>query len=540
LWKEVIDLCNPTRAFYAPTDQDKAKKPATVFNSRGIHACNIASSGFLSYTANRQSAWYRLRTSDLKLMEEPGVADFLEQADGILYAEFERNGFYECLGEMTPDGHSIGTAYGYIEEDIARRRILFQGRHYLSAWIEENAFGEVDVLTEEVLMSYRDLVNRFNDELTETIRSRAKTEPYSTRAVKHKVMPMDTRFLAFAKKRVDPRMPYVSIWYDEELAKILDVGGYWEFPFLVSRFRKNSGEAYGRSPGQDSLGDLYGATQMTKSRLRLGQIIADPTILADAKLEGSDDILPGGRIYVKGQQRFEPVTLGANYPITIDNEERQDHIIDDHFMVPIYLMLQQMEGKMTAREVIERVGEKAAVLGYITGRFHKEVLQPAIRRTFNLLLRAGRLPELPPALIEAKNEAGLQIEFMGFFAQVQKKYYAMNGINTAIDYSQAMREIFGPEVLDVVSGDDLFREALDASGAPQKAIREKIDIQKIRTARAQAIEAARQQQMQQQGAQAIMQNMDKLGRKPEEGSPLEQMDAMTPGPAKIAAPGVPA
>lgn len=495
-----------------------------MFNPRAVHALNIAASGFQSYTANRQSAWYRLRTKDTSLMEEHGVADFLEAADDILYAEFSRSGFYECVGEITPDTHGPGTGFGYIEEDFTKKRIIFLGRHFLSAWIDENSTGEVDIVDEEVLLALRDIVSKFPEErLESSILDRVKKEPYSTRLIRHRIMPMDERYLSQAQRAVDKRMPFISIWYDDKTSSILDVGGYWEFPFIVSRFRKNSGEVYGRSPGQDALGLSMGAQQMTKSRIALGQRISDPTMIVDPDLEGQDDFLPGGRVYASGKQRVEPVPIAGSYPITVDVEERTEKAIDEHFMVQIYMMLQQATGTMTAREVMERMGEKAAVLGYITGRFQKEVLQPAIRRTFNLLLRSGRLPRLPEALIQAQEAGGLEIEFLGFFAQIQKKYYATSGINTALEYAGVAAKIFGPEVLDNVDGNELLRTALDNAGAPQRSIRERKDVQNIRAARAAQLQAAQAQQAAAANQQAVLQNMDKMGKAPEPGSPLEQL-----------------
>ena len=484
--------------------------------------------------------WFRLKMQNDTLMEEPGVADFLEACDRIMYSEFSRNRFYECLSEMALDMHGPGNGFGYIEEDQSdpkRPRILFQARHYKGIWIEENAAGDVDTLLEEIPMALRDVAARFGGKLPQEVLDRAKKAPFDTYLVKHLTKPRDERFAQFAQTPFDENMRFNSIWYDEKEKRILDVGGYWEFPWLVARYAKNAGDPYAHSPGQYALGDMMGANQMTKSRIRLGNIIADPTLIVDEKLEGQDDVLPGGRIYTKKDtQRVEALNIGANYPIAIDNEERQDRIIDEHFNVQIYLMLQQADGKMTAREVVERMGEKAAVLSHVTGRFLGEVLQPAIRRTFNLLLRSGRLPPLPPALAEAREEAGLDIEFIGFFSQVQKKYYATNGVNSALEYAGAFAQVFGPEPLDNIDPDVLLREGLDASGAPQRAIRETRDVKKTRQARAEAVQAAKEEQKQMIGQQAIMQNMDKLGKKPEDGSPLAAMDAaQAGGPAAMPA-----
>jgi hypothetical protein len=216
--------------------------------------------------------------------------------------------------------------------------------------------------------------------------------------------------------------------------------------------------------------------------------------------------------------KIEAVQIGANYPITIDTEQRQDEIINDHFNVNIYMMLQQAQGQMTAREVVERTGEKAAILGYVTGRYNAEVLQPMIQRTFNVMIRAGKLPPPPESLLRMQEPAGWDIEFMGMMAQMQRKYYATNGINSTLEYVGAMAQLF-PESMDNVDGDGLLREAMDSAGSPAAAIRDVEDVQQIRMLKQQLM----QQQMQMQQEQMLMQNMDKMNKTVEPGSPLEGM-----------------
>jgi hypothetical protein len=452
-------------------------------------------------------------------MEQPGVSDWLEDCERILYANFNASNFYDMLSEFVPDGFSPGTAIAYIEEDIGRGRVVYQAKHPLACWISENAFGEIDTMHEEVYLSNRALRQRFGESLSEDRIKAEKDDPFGMTTIRHVTIPMDTKYLDFKAKDLDSQMPFVSIWYDMVGEYILDVGGYWEFPYVVWRYAKNSGEEYGRGPVMDAIGDILGAIQMTKTRIILGQRVADPTLVVPQELEGSDDTLPGGRIYTtKDSQRIEPVQIGANYPITIDNEKRQEEIINAHFNVDIYLMLQQAQGQMTAREVTERMGEKSAILGPITGRFNTEALGSFIRRTFNILLRGGKLPKAPPAVLENQDQAGLSIEFVGLLAQLQKKYYQGGGVDRAYEYANATAQLF-PEAMDHIDGSELLRNALEAAYAPAKAIRDRQEVEQIRAARAQAME----QQKQDEQKMAIMQNADKLGSKPEEGSPMSDM-----------------
>jgi hypothetical protein len=507
-------MTNPTRLFYARANQSQSKRPKTPYNSRGIKALNISASGFLGYTANRHSSWFKLQMTG-QAMDMPGVRAWLEDCTKKLYIKFNSSNFYEALGEMTPDMHAIGTGIIYTEEDVKRKSMVYQCRHPKACWLAENAYGQVDTVHEEIVMTYKAAMERF--ELSGRRKEVGKKNPYQTFTIRHAVFPFTDEWRNIAQ--VDPDMPFCSVWYDEGEDEILDTGGYWEFPFVVGRYAKASGEVYGRSPGIDALGDILGANQMTKSRLRLAQLVADPTLAVPEDLEGQDDVVPGGRIYMPPNSgKIEPVQIGANYPITIDTEQRQDEIISDHFNVGIYLMLQQAQGQMTAREVIERTGEKASVLGYISGRFNSEVLQPMIQRTFNIMIRAGELPPPPQALLTMREPAGWDIEFLGLMAQMQRKYYSTSGINSSIEYIGTLAQMF-PESLDNIDSDSLIREALDAAGTPASVLRDKEVVQEIRAIKQQQ----QQQMMQQQQDMAVMQNMDKMNHPIEEGSPLEAL-----------------
>lgn len=524
LWKEVMEFCFPTRNFDPRIDQSKDKYPKVNFNNRAALDVSIASAGFQGYTANRRQVWCKLQFEDLKLMKEYMVSDWIEECERVLYAVFARYGLYESLSEIVLDGMTVGTSTLYIE-DIGKGRIAYQARHPLSVWCAENAYGEIDTIMEDIPMTFKATVDRFGEDRVSTrILEQSKRDPYGIVIIRHIVTPKDDKLRKLAKKAFDPKMPFNSIWIDVSDSRIMDVGAYWEFPHAVWRYSKNAGEEYGRSPAQNALGDIMAANQMSRSRIRLGNQIADPTLLVDEALEGQDTIIPGYHIYRENHDdTIEPVPIGANYPITKDNEERQDALIDAQFHIPIYLMLQQMERQMTAREVIERTGEKAAVLGPITGRYEREVLQRVVQRTFNILLRNGLLPEPPPPIIETQGKAKLKIEFVGFLSQLQQRYYQTTGLNAALAYIQAVGQMF-PTSLDWVDQDKLIVEGMESAAAPASVIREEDDVIKLRMERLKAQQQMQEQAMQMQQEQMIAQNANKLSKKPEPGSPLENIE----------------
>lgn len=528
VWDEVTDNFYSKRNFYLPNNPNASRKPDHKYSSRAKRASNIASKGFQGYTADRRADWLQLVFEDQALMGMYGVQDWLETSQRALLAHLSRSGFYESLAEIIPDAMNLATGSMYSEENVSQARIVFKARHPRATWYAENSFQEVDIAMDEEYMSFRSMVERFGKErLHLSWQEMSERTPFENQTLRHIVMPMDERYLTFASGPRSSKMPFVSIWYDHHNKHIIDVGGYWEFPYMVFRYDKSDAEVYGSTcPGFDCIDDSYVANQMSRSRIALGNLISDPTMIVPEELEGSDYILPGYHIYTtRRDQKIEPVPLGANYPITVDNEDRIEAAIDAHFNVPIYQMLQQLESRnKTATEVIEIAGERVALLGPTVGRYELDVLQPAVRRSFNLLRRAGLLPPPPRAVMDAIEQGEvLKIEFVGRLSQIQKRYYKTDGLSQVLGFAGAMRDIY-PDANDNIDFDEYSRAYLENVGAPASVIKEKEDVTKIREARAQQQQEMIAKQEQLATAERIAKNADKLGKKPEVGSPLEAMN----------------
>jgi hypothetical protein len=522
VWDEITDLYYTKRRIYAPKNPNASKKPDHRYSSKAKRASSIASRGFQGYTADRRSDWMLLQFEDQALMAMYGVQDWLEECHRTLSAHFSRAGLYEALAELIPDGHNLGTGAIYSEEITSKARIAYRCKHPWACYFAENSFGEIDIARDEEWMSYRSAVERFGKEkLHESWQRNFESRPLDNVLIQHITMPMDERYLEYAKGPIIRSFPFVSIWLDLENQHIIDVGGFWEFPYFVWRYERSAGDAYGFGPGFDVIDDCYVANQMTRSRIALGNLIADPPLLIPEALEGRDQVVPGHHIYTTAsEQQIQPLPIGANYPITVDNEERIEAAIDAHFNVGIYQMLEQMEARnKTATEVIEMAGERVAVLGPTVGGYENQVLQPAVRRSFQMLMRSGQLPE-PPQVVKEAIKAGqvLKVEFMGRLSQISKRYYKSDGTNQALGIAGALVQLY-PDALDNIDFDQLTREGLENAGAPASVIREKEDVAKIRQDRLAQQQAIAQKQEQAAAQQMMISNLDKLGRAPEPGSP---------------------
>ena len=141
-------------------------------------------------------------------------------------------------------------------------------------------------------------------------------------------------------------------------------------------------------------------------------------------------------------------------------------------------------------------------------RLTSECLIPLIRRSYAILEQNGLLPP-PPEELAAGGR--IHIEFNGPLALQTKKYHQSQGIDNGIIYIQAMREMF-PESLDNVDGDELMRIGLDSKAMPQRAIREKPQVTKVREIRAEEAQREEQQAVGLEQQKMLAQNAEKLNK----------------------------
>jgi hypothetical protein len=522
-WKDVTDFALPRRSFW-DLDEEEGKRPSQrLFNTRAGLALETLATGIVGYSVSPSVAWFRLRLADFDLQKLPYVADWLEDCERRMYAEFQRSTFYAQAIEYVADAASIGHATMFVRD--ASRRVIFSTRHPKEIYIANAPDGSVDTVFREFRPTALALKKSFGEEaLNDHVRKILETDPDRKIRILHAVFPREEREYG----RLDAKnKPWASLYVDLESHEVINESGFEEKPYAVTRWRTNSDETYGRSPAQDCLADVMMLQQVTRTRLNLAQLVGDPPYNVPDSLRGRERLVPHGyNYYTSAQETVSAVAVGGNYPITADVENRIEDIVNKHFHVDFFLMLSQAEKPMTAREIVERQGEKAAILGASIGRINQEFLTPVVERTFKIMMRQGRLPPPPQVLVD--EDASFEIDFVGPLAQAQKKYHQTAGLLQSLDLVGPIAQL-DPTAMDNIDADALMREALDAFQMPQKAIREEPEVKKIRAARAQQQAQAQQQQLALLQRSETLKNLDKLNKQKVPGSFIDELDQQLQG-----------
>ena len=484
---------------------------AKRYTSKPFNYNKTLIAGILGYAISPSLVWFKLSLENPDLLRGYGVKDWLENCEKELLAMFNRSNFYKETNPAIKDSTCIGHGTLFIDEgkDLRMRFTHFPANEI---FLDVNAYGEIDTCFRWYADTLRNIVAFFGlDNVCDSMREAYQNQDRWNDSYEI-LMCVYPRENYNPEMKDNKNMPFACVYVDLANHHILLESGFHEFPFAVFEWEKYSGWAYSSSPAQDAMPDIKALNIIKKSSLQIAQTSAEPPMLASQEMHDID-LSPRGITYKPTKDAtLEPVRTGENYPITLQELANYEQAVKDWFYVDYFLALQEKQGNMTATEVMELQGEKAATLTTFIVNL-QDFLSNIITRSFQMLMRAGSLPPPPTELLQ--NGAVIKIDFTGPLAQNQKKHHQMGGTVQALSAIGPIMQMF-PAAGDFIDGDELMRSTMEGMGMPQNIIREENDVQKLREARAKAEAEAQAQQQQMEMAQTLMQNADKIAQAAQE------------------------
>ena len=484
---------------------------AKRYTSKPFNYNKTLVAGILGYAISPSLVWFKLSLENPDLLRGYGVKDWLENCEKELLAMFNRSNFYKETNPAIKDSTCIGHGTLFIDEgkDLRMRFTHFPANEI---FLDVNAYGEIDTCFRWYADTLRNIVAFFDeDNVCDSMREAYQNQDRWNDSY-------EILMCVYPRENYNPdmkdskNMPFACVYIDLANHHILQESGFNEFPFAVFEWERYSGWAYSSSPAQDAMPDIKALNIIKKSSLQIAQTSAEPPMLASQEMHDID-LSPRGITYKPTKDAtLEPVRTGENYPITLQELANYEQAVKDWFYVDYFLALQEKQGNMTATEVMELQGEKAATLTTFIVNL-QDFLSNIITRSFQMLMRAGSLPPPPTELMQ--NGAVIKIDFTGPLAQNQKKHHQMGGTVQALSAIGPIMQMF-PAAGDFIDGDELMRSTMEGMGMPQNIIREENDVQKLREARAKAEAEAQAQQQQMEMAQTLMQNADKIAQAAQE------------------------
>ena len=292
-------------------------------------------------------------------------------------------------------------------------------------------FGK-DVLPEEIIKANEKPKTRYND--FEFI---------------HCVRPNKNRD---ARKRDYRNMPFESVYVCVKGKKIVSSGGFEEFPFSVVRWMKSSDEIYGRGQGTEHLPDIRMIQKMKRDFIDCANRWCNPPREVVANdIEGPVNVTPGGINYVSRVNSIRALdqAINGNFPITKDMLEQQAEVIHKIFFRDVFIQISELRGdRRTQYEIQERLKEGLRRLAMPVTRLQRELLDPTIQRSFNLLVRNGVIAP-PPMELQGKK---IRINHLGQLSLALRDQQSRGFIQFASVIGE-LAPVF-PEAPDIIDIDD--------------------------------------------------------------------------------------
>lgn len=498
-WQDCADLTNTNRADYVVQRSPGMKRQSKIFDSTPAWALRQLQNGLHSYLTSPSVPWFALRTDSIQLNLNAQVRAWLDVATTVLFDLFSspRHNFATMSDEMYGDDGCIGTGVMAVLPS-SKSKVLFSCRTLRECVIAESDEDKVDTLIRRWRYTAKQAVQAWGmAPVGDKVRKAFIDKPDTHFHFLHRARPRVNRDSARSDRK---HKAWESLWVGEEDGNIIDEGGYDEFPFMVPRFSKVTGEVYGRGATMQNLPDIKMLNEMVKTVLKAAQKIVDPPLqMPDDGFLMPIKTVPGGINYYRAggrpTDRIEPIQTGGNVEIgrELVNDLRQAIMrghYADWFIMPADMQDPASSGKgVTATYTVTKRDEMLRQASPLLARMNCEFTDPLITRCFNMLWRQSKamrfgpgspFPPPPAALAGAQ----LRAEYVSPIAIAQKTS-SLDSVQRVIQTAVGLLQI-DPSVGDVIDSEAILRLSGDDLNAPSVIFKTTEQIAALKAQRQQA------------------------------------------------------
>ena len=495
LWEEIAEYIFPRRVGigYKPTEGQK--QTYKMYDSTAEFSLNALAAVMQGTITPSSSVWSSFKLRDNKLNKRKDVMDWIEACVNAMTLARHQSNFTAQMHEGYLDSPGFGQMCLIIKENEIEK-FGFQGLIYKCLQnsqycTAEDPKGKVDTIYYESEFTAEQAVTEWGNKVPEKIMDEAKKKPDTKFNFLTCIYPSHHEF---GQKK--GQKPWISYIFSLEEKKYITEKSYWEFPVIVPRWSKASGEAYGRGRGHIALPDVKTLNKAKEFGLKAwAKDLDPPTFEKDGGVIGSLKLWPGGRNIARDKDSIWTMDHKIRYDVSqIKEDDLRQSIAKIFFADQLQL---PEKSDMREMEVAVRYELMQRILGPTLGRFESEGLNPLIEREFAIMMRAtsGKYPVLPspPPIMQEMGFKEIDIEYEGPMARSQRRE-EMTGINRMIQVGAQLTQGFGPQVLDNFDSDKIIRYSAEIEGMPSHLMNPEEKVAVIRQQRAKAMAEEKQKQ----------------------------------------------
>ena len=489
-------------SFYAAPNKDdvfthknKSKgeeKHERLYDGSAEHFSELLGSALHSILSNPTGQWFELTTGNREVDRIPAVKDYLQRFVRSIHQILNNTNFQSEIHEVYLDLTTFGTGVLRMDSD-PDNHFHFKSRPIYEVYVRESEKGIVDTLAEEDVMPVRIAFKKYGMESFGKEAAQLAKDIDSEITILHMVMPREDQKMRGIFPLGKAWASY-HIW--EKGGILLKESGFDEFPFIVPRWIKTTGETYGRSPTMKALPDIRMLNSIMKATIGGAQLaIRPPMAVADDGVMGRVNMRSGGLTAIRGGTKIDdvlkPILTGSRPELGLElMRDVRDRVKQSYFIDQLKLR----DGRqMTAFETSVRDEDRIRLLSPILGRQHFETLQPLIVRIVSIMKRKKLLP---PGMPEELKQAQLEVFFSSQIARAQRISEAEN-INRWFQAVAPMIEA-DPTTMDLIDKEKYVKLTADIYGVPEEIFTSPDRLENIREERGK--QAVKEQEMQESAA----------------------------------------
>ncbi len=497
-WQVIERFIAPGRGKFFRTNSGEEGiewRKRDMYDSTAMRAHQKLAASLHGSLTNPAFKWFDMLWRNLELNKNYEASIWLEAVSKRIFDELQDSNFNMVITSAYKNLTSFGTAVLTQEpkSDITEpwKGLQFTHIPLKEAYFEPDANDQCYSLYRKMEWRASKIVDKFGlDKVPDKVKAMLATGTDQTVTVLFIVWPRKDAGTA----RILPpdKRPYGWLYVLREGNLIMDEGGYYEMPAYTPRWEPMNESMWGFGPGRAAMGNILTLNQLVELDLTAREKVIDPALLVQERaLINTLDLGPGMQNVVRDVDQIKAFESAARFDAVEATIVRLQIDIRECFFID-QLELKESPA-MTATEVQVRYEMMQKMLSEILSRLKEELLDPLIQRTFNLLHRAGELPELP-AGIEMED---YDIEYVGPLSRAMR-FDQSASIERWVTQLQLIASLGGEaeKVLLVPDYDAIARDAARQLNLPTAYTRPVEDVeadmekQRLQNERAASAEAA--------------------------------------------------